>query len=84
MTQVLKREVAQLACFRLNHAAAAGLKNNGGGDIDAQSKDYYKNQQQEEKSNCDMVGPIDPISNIRPLRLRQPTSEAVSGPKISF
>ena len=77
MTQVLKREFAQLICFRLNHVGAVGLKNNGvGGDTDGQSK--AENQQQEENSNYDMVGPIDPISNIRPLRLRQPTSEAVS------
>lgn len=79
MTQVLKREATQSAYCRLNHGAAVGLKNTDSSDPDTQSKDYYENQQQEEKSNCDMVGPIDPISNIRPLRLRQPTSEAVSG-----
>lgn len=29
-------------------------------------------------SDVDMVGPPDSVSNIRPLRLREPTSEAVS------
>ena len=44
-------------------------------------KDYDQSpplEQDQEKYDCDMVGPPDPVSNIRPLRLREPTSEAVS------
>lgn len=42
-------------------------------------KDYDQSpplERDQEKYDCDMVGPPDPVSNIRPLRLREPTSDA--------
>ena len=62
-----KVPLCRLVYSRLTTKAAGSVPSHVGG-----------HQLEQQKSGYDMVGPPDPVSNIRPLKLGEPTSEHVS------
>ena len=75
--QAWKREerLCQLVCSRLTTKATVSVTNPA--SVVGQD-DHSGHQLEQQKSGYDMVGPPDPVSNIRPLKLREPTSDHVS------
>ena len=75
--QTWKREIrlCQLVYSRLTTKATVSVTNPA--SVVGQD-DLSGHQLEQQKSGYDMVGPPDPVSNIRLLKLREPTSDHVS------